>query len=257
MSTRRVMQEPPGRPAVVTVGDELVYGEREDGNRQWLLERLRALGQPAEVALSLPDDVGAIAHWITALTDRGCKPILVAGGLGGTHDDRTRQGVAAGLGLRLEVHPECDALLSASYGERYTAQRRRMAELPAGCALLPNPHGAPGFRVGDVFGFPGFPEMLRPMAETVFAELFPAGEARLVVIEVPLAVQEGDIALEVEAFCERHPGARVGLYPAAGSGPPGVVLRGRVPESDAATRDAFAALVEHLRRHERAPGGAG
>ncbi|HEY5789328.1 MAG TPA: molybdopterin-binding protein, partial [Gammaproteobacteria bacterium] len=58
---------PPPRPAVVTVGDELVLGERDDGNRRWLLAQLQAHGHPAEIALSLPDDVALIGYWVAAL----------------------------------------------------------------------------------------------------------------------------------------------------------------------------------------------
>ncbi len=244
-------ERPTPRPAVVTVGDELLYGERENGNQRWLLARLQELGHPAELALSLPDDLGAIAHWVAALVARGCAPILVAGGIGGTHDDCTRHGIAAGLGLRLERHPECDAILAARYGDRYTPQRQRMAELPAGSALLANPGGAPGFRIGDVYGFPGFPEMLRPMAEAVLAEVLPRQAAPTVAVEATLAVMEGDIALEVEAFTREYPRGRIGIYPVSGGGPPAVTLRLRLPGDEAATRAAFDALVVRLRdRHE-------
>ncbi len=235
------------RPAVVTVGDELLFGERENGNQRWLLQRLQALGHPAELAVTLPDALGTIAHWVAALVARGCAPILVSGGLGGTHDDRTREGVAAGLGLALELHPACDALLAAHYGDRYTPQRRRMAKLPSGCTLLPNPGGAPGFRCGEVYAFPGFPEMLRPMAEAVFAETLPRAAVASVVVDAALPLTEGDIALEVEAFSHAHPDARIGIYPVSGGGPPAVTLRLRVREEDAATRAAFDALVARLR----------
>ena len=234
-------------PAVVTVGDELLFGERENGNQRWLLKRLHDLGHPAEMALSLPDDLGVIAHWITVLVQRNCFPILVSGGIGGTHDDCTRQAVAAGLGLRLEVHTECDALLAERYGEAYTAQRQRMARLPAGCALLANPGGAPGFRIGNLFAFPGFPEMLRPMAETVLAEALPQMTGTTSTTESTLPLQEGDIALEVEAFSRAHPNARVGIYPVSGGGPPAVNLRLRAPAEDTATHAAFDALVARLR----------
>lgn len=235
------------RPAVVTVGDELLFGERENGNQTWLLQRLHARGHPAEVALSLPDDLAVIAHWITALGLRGCFPILVAGGLGGTHDDCTRQAVAAGLGVKLELHPACDALLAARYGVHYTAQRRRMAELPAGCALLPNPGGAPGFSLDGVFAFPGFPEMMRPMAEAVLAEVLPQAAVSTRTVEATLPLPEGEIALDVEAFSRDHPTARIGIYPVSGGGPPAVTLRLRLPADDRATRADFDALLARLR----------
>jgi molybdopterin-biosynthesis enzyme MoeA-like protein len=232
---------------VVTVGDELLFGERDDGNRRWLLERLHRRGHPAEVALSLPDDLEAIAHWLAALKRRGCHPVLVAGGLGGTHDDCTRQAVAAALERRLVLHPEADALLTARYGDRYTDQRRRMAWLPEGCALLPNTRGAPGFHVDGVFGLPGFPEMLQPMAEAVMDATLHPSVGKLATIEATLPVQEGDVALEVEAFATSHPTARIGIYPVAGGGPPAVTLRLRAPADADATRDAFNALVARLR----------
>ena len=113
--------------------------------------------------------------------------------------------------------------------------------------LLPNPGGAPGFRCGDLFGFPGFPEMMQPMATTVLQEVLTRNAVATVAIETTLAVMEGDIALEIEAFTHDHPAARVGIYPVSGGGPPAVTLRLRVPEDDLATQAAFDALVERLR----------
>ncbi|HEY5719812.1 MAG TPA: competence/damage-inducible protein A, partial [Gammaproteobacteria bacterium] len=134
------------------------------------------------------------------------------------------------------------------YGERYTAQRQRMADLPAGCELLPNPGGAPGFAADGVYAFPGFPRMLQPMARALLEALLPAPAAPASVTrDVTLAVMEGDIALAVEAFCREHPRARVGIYPAAGGGPPAVTLRLRAAAADRAAQEAFAALVERLR----------
>jgi len=230
------------RPAVITVGDELLFAERENGNQATLLRALYERGYPAAVSLSLPDEVATIARWIGALV-RDHAPILVAGGIGGTHDDCTRQGIAAGLGRALELHPECDALLAARYGERYTPQRRRMAELPAGCALIPNPDGAPGFSCDGVHAFPGFPRMLRPMLATVLDTLLPGPPRTPVTVERTLALREGDIAMAVEAFGRAHPTARIGIYPSNDAATPQLTLRLRMPGEDPELRAAFAALV--------------
>jgi len=55
------------KPAVVTVGNELTFGERRNGNQEWLCQELFKRGSPAAVVLSLPDDIETIAHWIAQL----------------------------------------------------------------------------------------------------------------------------------------------------------------------------------------------
>lgn len=198
---------------MVTVGDELIHGERDDGNRRWLLARLAALGLPARLALSLPDDEAVIGEWLARLRDAGLRPILVAGGIGGTHDDRTREGVARALGRPLVLHPECDGLLAARFGARYNEQRRRMAMLPEGCRLIPNPDGAPGFALEGIHAFPGFPHMLQPMVESELERLFPEAGAGWEAEELELPLPEGEIAGAVETFVRDHPALRVGIYP--------------------------------------------
>lgn len=104
------------KPAVVTVGDEIVSGERQNnGNERWLLSQLYERGHQADVAIQLRDDADQIGEYISMLQSKGHYPIMIAGGLGGTHDDKTREGVGIGLGLPIETHPECDAILAARY----------------------------------------------------------------------------------------------------------------------------------------------
>ncbi len=168
MPLHRAKSSPPQtiltiRPAVVTVGDELMFGERPNDNQQWLLEALQERGHPAELALTLPDAVAIIAVWLRTLLREHCFPVLVSGGLGGTHDDCTREGIANTLQVPLTRHHDCFEILAAKYGEQFTAGRQRMAMLPEGCELIANPIGAPGFFLAGVYAFPGFPNMLRPM----------------------------------------------------------------------------------------------
>jgi molybdopterin-biosynthesis enzyme MoeA-like protein len=69
--------------------------------------------------------------------------------------------------------------------------------------------------VDDVFCFPGFPEMLRPMFLWVLNEVLkkPANGPAVLVKEWHLPVSEGEIAEEIEVFALRYPEASVGLYP--------------------------------------------
>ncbi len=243
-----LLDRPRLRPAVVTVGDEILYAERGNDNQSWLLRRLWELGAPATLALCVGDDADDIAATVRALKAMSLFPILVSGGIGGTHDDLTRQGVAAGLDLALVVHGECDRILRDHYGADYTAQRRRMAELPAGCALIDNPLGAPGFHVQGVYGFPGFPSMLQPMAEGVLAGLLPGNEdERRQVREYTLRAMEGEIAMPLERFAHQHPEIEIGIYPSTRRPRREVKLRLRYPDSARAVAREFDALIARLR----------
>lgn len=203
------------KPAVITVGNEILFGERTDDNRLWMLTELKSLGIPAEVSLSLPDDEAVIGQWIALLVNNHYRPVFISGGIGGTHDDRTRQGVALGLGKPLVIHGECFQLLKAKYGSKFTEQRQRMAWLPEGSSLIPNPLGAPGFMIEDIFCFPGFPEMLKPMFHWVMEQGFvrPVTRPKMAVKEWHLAVSEGEVAGIIENFANRHPEISIGLYP--------------------------------------------
>jgi molybdopterin-biosynthesis enzyme MoeA-like protein len=213
---------------VVTVGQEILYGERANDNLSWLLRAFVRYGVPAIVGLILPDDEVVIGKHLKTLLSLGYRPIFVSGGIGGTHDDRTRQGIALGLGRPLVKHSECFERLARRYGARFNEQRQRMAWLPEGSQLIENPRGAPGFFVDSVYAFPGFPEMLHPMAEETLTRLLgnpPEKGSRA--LELTLKVPEGDIAAEVERFANAHPGVEIGLYPRITPEGPMVTVRCR------------------------------
>ncbi len=245
------------RPAVVTVGDELIYGERSNANLEWMLQTFTRRGMPAHAALVLPDSEEAIARHLRYLKERGHRPIFVSGGIGGTHDDRTRQGIAGALGRPLVLHEECDAILSRKYGSAYTPERRRMASLPRGARLIPNPIGAPGFFVDPIYAFPGFPEMLHPMAEKVLNELFGIVEKTPFVIrEIRLPVGEGTIAAEVESFDKTHPDVEIGLYPRFTSTGPEVTVRCRYRKDSEPAQNAVRRFLDELeKRYAPSPTG--
>lgn len=210
-------------PCVCTVGDELLYGEREsNGNERFMLRTLHARGTPAALAAQLADDPQTIADFIRFAQHQRYSPVFVAGGLGGTHDDKTREGVALALNRRLTKHTECFQILEESFcarGIEFTAQRQRMADLPEGCDLIANPIGAPGFSCEGIYAFPGFPSMLQPMVEAVMEKLGVASETgsptagQLRTEEQVLPCSEGVIADLVEEFAKAHPQLRIGIYP--------------------------------------------
>ncbi len=220
-------------PAVVTVGDELVLGERGNENSRWMSEWLKQNFHPAGIQLSLPDDGDTIAQWLKELLKGGHFPILVAGGIGGTHDDCTRAGIAQALGVPLTRHPECWEILVARYdGREMNESRSNMAMLPEGCTLIENPHGAPGFEMGGIFAFPGFPNMLQAMLPVLQDRFGPQGqESQMHEQQVRLKTREGDISDAVREFSRLHPECRLGIYAHSGSSWGEVSLRFRYPDS--------------------------
>jgi molybdopterin-biosynthesis enzyme MoeA-like protein len=237
------------KPAVVTVGDELIFGERADDNKRWLLDVLQQRGHCAEVAMTLPDSVVTITKWLQTLLVARCFPILVSGGIGGTHDDCTREGIARALNVPLARHQTCFEILATKYGARFTAGRQRMAMLPEGCELIANPIGAPGFFLGGIYAFPGFPNMLKAMMTQVLDALLAdsAGNLRLA-REYVLPLSEGMIAYDMETFAGEHPEVSLGLYPHAEGFPQAVTVRLRYDPLHPQILVSFEELLANIQR---------
>ncbi len=204
------------RPAVVTVGDELIFGEQQNANQQWLAKILWEKGIPSKLSLVLPDEISAIAGWIRELRHKKHDLILVSGGIGGTHDDCTREGIAKGLDVELEQHKECLDILTARAKTRkfeITPLIERMTFLPAGCELIENETGMPGFHLNGVYAFPGFPNMLKPMATQVLNGLVPEQVDNWITKEVILPMAESVVGPYIETYLDNNPHVKIGLYP--------------------------------------------
>lgn len=89
--------------ALLTVGDELLSGDTANSNATWLARELTDRGASVARILTLPDDAALIARWTGRWSDR-FDAVIVTGGIGGTPDDVTIDGVAAGLDRDLEFH---------------------------------------------------------------------------------------------------------------------------------------------------------
>jgi len=156
---------------LLSIGSELLAGETVDTNAAFLGSALARLGIPLRSIRALPDDRAVIAAAFTEARSR--VPLVVAtGGLGPTHDDLTREGLADALGEELVS----DAALEEQLRERFAAfgimpeSNLRQALRVATAEALPNPIGsAPGWWV-DRDGcvtvlMPGVPSEMRRMWE--------------------------------------------------------------------------------------------
>ena len=154
---------------LLSIGSELLLGETVDTNAAFLGRELAALGMPLRHARMLSDDRAAIRDAFDEARARSAV-VLATGGLGPTHDDLTREGLADALGETLAEDPR----LVTALEERFRAfgpmpaANRRQAQLIPSAEAVPNPIGsAPGWWVevdGAVIALmPGVPSEMRLM----------------------------------------------------------------------------------------------
>ncbi|MDZ7779330.1 MAG: CinA family nicotinamide mononucleotide deamidase-related protein [Gemmatimonadota bacterium] len=171
----------PGQPsaAIVTVGDELLYGETVDTNGAWLGRELTSLGFAVIKRYAVSDDDAAIRTTVGSAMGEA-EIVLVTGGLGPTRDDITRDAVAGLLALDVHEDPELRTALEQwfrAYGyDRLPEPNRSQARVPDGARILPNRHGtAPGLALerdgGLVVLLPGVPREMKGIFEEVIRPL--------------------------------------------------------------------------------------
>jgi molybdenum cofactor synthesis domain-containing protein len=231
--------EPARSAAIVTIGNELLSGDVENTNGSWLARRLEGIGVPVRLIAVLPDDIQAIAEFVKT-SSQTADVVLVTGGLGGTPDDVTREGLAATFGVEQQEVTELADELRARFlsDPEYAA---RWARLPAGSRPLENPlGGAPGFAIENVYVLPGLPSEMEAMYERIEPEL--AAERPIGSWRRTYRTRESTIVRVLVESAKLHPGVLVGSYPRFSSAGPevDVVLK----SSDAEALRAAAAWIE-------------
>ena len=168
------------------MGDEILSGKRSDKHLPKVIDILKARG----LQLDYADYVGDAPDRITATLKRAFASgdvVFSTGGIGATPDDHTRHCAAQALGCELVLHPQAERLIrermqdvAAEQGVTYepdrpdNIHRLNMGMFPLGAQIIPNPFNKiPGFSLGSVHFFPGFPVMAWPMMEWVLDTHYP------------------------------------------------------------------------------------
>jgi molybdenum cofactor synthesis domain-containing protein len=158
------------RVALVSVGDELLVGDTVNTNAAWLGTRLTERGATVARAVVVPDDIDDVAATISTLAERH-DAVLVTGGLGPTHDDMTMDAVARAFDRDLEASDEAVEWLEEHGGYEREDLASGTTDLPSGARVLHNEAGvAPGCVVESVYVFPGVPDEMKAMFESVAGE---------------------------------------------------------------------------------------
>lgn len=164
---------------LLTIGDEILYGQIVDTNSQWMSVELDKIGIKV-VRKTTVGDLESEILTAFAEAEKRADVILITGGLGPTSDDLTKPCLAKYFNCELKMHDEALAEVTEffkSRGRELTELNRQQAALPTACIKITNAIGtAPGmwFDKGDkVFmSMPGVPhEMKKMMTELVLPRL--------------------------------------------------------------------------------------
>jgi nicotinamide-nucleotide amidase len=164
---------------LLTIGDELLYGQILDTNTQWMAIELSNIGIKVIRKTTVGDQEDEILKAFEEAEKRA-DVVLITGGLGPTNDDLTKPCLARYFNCDLQIHEEALAEVTEffkSRGRELTDVNRQQAALPSCCEKITNKVGtAPGMwfeRNRKVFvSMPGVPyEMKLMMTDTVIPKL--------------------------------------------------------------------------------------
>ncbi|MCB1529996.1 MAG: competence/damage-inducible protein A [Rhodospirillales bacterium] len=236
------------KAALVVIGNEILSGRTQDTNTAWIAEQLVPQGVVLTEVRIVQDIESDIVEAVNALRAKS-DYVFTTGGIGPTHDDITAQSLAKAFGVDLALHEKAYQILAEYYeGEdNVTAARRKMAMLPKGAKLIPNPvSGAPGFCFENVYAMAGVPRVMRAMFDDVKA-MISCGKPVLS-RTVTCSLQESLVADALSRLQEKYPQVSIGSYPHYRGGVLGlsVVLRSTEVESlDLAMEEAVDIIKGH------------
>jgi len=195
---------------LIVIGNEILSGKVTDSNAPFLARELRAIGVELRRIVTIPDEVDDIAAAVREFRER-FDVVFTSGGVGPTHDDVTIAGVARGLGRRVVRHPEIEHRLREFFKDKANEARLKMAEVPEGAELIPDPKlGFPTVTIDGVYVLPGIPELF----EQKFVGLRDRFTATPYVLRVVYTSEgEGAIAEHLNATLTAFPDLLLGSYP--------------------------------------------
>jgi nicotinamide-nucleotide amidase len=164
---------------LLTIGDEILFGQIVDTNAQWMSVALTDIGIKVVRKTTVGDEESEI---LTAFAEaeKRADVVLITGGLGPTSDDLTKPCLAKYFNCAISMHAEALEEVTEffkSRGRELTEINRQQAALPECCEKITNKMGtAPGMwfvRNNKVFvSMPGVPhEMKRMMTDIIVPKL--------------------------------------------------------------------------------------
>jgi molybdenum cofactor synthesis domain-containing protein len=234
---------------VLIIGNEILSGRVRDENVAFLATGLNEIGVRLKEVRVIADDADAIVGTVNEVR-RAFDYVFTTGGIGPTHDDITAQCIAEAFAVSLVLHPEAKRLLEGHYPPGAVNEARmRMAYVPEGAQLLPNPISrAPGFQIGNVYVMAGVPQIMQATFNELRHRL--RGGAKMLSRSVSCGLGEGVLAKGLGDLQARYADLEIGSYPYFRRADFGVTLVVRGTD-----RERLVAATEELRGLIRELGG--
>jgi len=197
---------------VLIIGNEILSGRVQDENVAFLAKGLNEAGVRLREVRVIPDDTDAIVATVNEVR-RKFDYVFTTGGIGPTHDDITAECIAEAFAVKLILHPEAKRLLEGHYPPGAVNEARmRMAHMPEGATLLPNPISrAPGFRIDNVYVLAGVPQIMQATFRELSHNL--KGGAKMLSRSVSCGLGEGVLAKGLAELQARYSDLDIGSYP--------------------------------------------
>lgn len=163
--------------ALLTVGDELLSGDTENTHATWLSRQLADRGVGVKRIAVVPDEINVISTYVQAFDT--FDAVIVTGGIGGTPDDVTMEGVAEAFDRPLEpndlartdIEQTIADLAEARPDTDFDIDIATEASIPSDARPLINDAGlSPGCVIENVYVLPGIPGEMRTMFESIADE---------------------------------------------------------------------------------------
>ncbi|MHC1741141.1 MAG: competence/damage-inducible protein A [Anaerolineaceae bacterium] len=163
---------------LITIGTELLLGEIQDTNTQYLAKKLKSVNIDLFRSTTIGDNANRIAELVNEALSRS-DIVITTGGLGPTVDDPTRDAIALAFKTKTIFIPDLWQEIEQRFLHRSlqpTENNRRQAFLPLGAEVIHNPVGtAPAFSISQgkkiVICLPGVPREMETLTETVVLPL--------------------------------------------------------------------------------------
>ncbi|MCA9194860.1 MAG: damage-inducible protein CinA [Planctomycetales bacterium] len=212
---------------IISIGDEIVSGQRLDTNSQWLSRELGHLGIQTRYHTTVGDNLSANIEVLRTAAERA-DWVICSGGLGPTLDDLTRQAISEAFARPLELDSRVLEHIRGLFARRSREMPERnivQAMFPRGTIVIPNPHGsAPGIdlrvpvgnRESRIIALPGVPAEMKDMwyrtVTTRLESTLDQSCGRLFFQEVKLfGIGESDVEARLPTLIARDRNPTVGI----------------------------------------------